>query len=276
MKVCINCSWAGQVRRQTAEDTMLLNLDDGSADFIVDFSLFSPVASKYPPEKRAFATGEPSAFMNYNDGLIAQIGQFYRGALLTWHPQLARFPQTIRWPFGTTWVTWDSSPATKKFGIGGMFSAKSDPRMHGYQIRRKIEALQNSISLPGTVFNPTGRWKEQTFGARQPSKVPSLEWMFHFAVENCAEAGYFTEKIMDCFMTYSAPVYYGDPEISKFFDMGGIIVLDENHIAEQVNALTPEKYQAMLPYVIKNEQKARSLQDVFGNIMVALKKRTFP
>jgi hypothetical protein len=66
------------------------------------------------------------------------------------------------------------------------------------------------------------------FGNKIESKDDSLaEYRFHFAIENCSEPGYYTEKINDCFYSGTIPIYYGDPEIGKVYNTDGIIFLND-------------------------------------------------
>ena len=62
---------------------------------------------------------------------------------------------------------------------------------------------------------------------------------------------YFTEKILDCFATYTIPIYYGCPNIGDFFNIDGIIVFDTvDDLINKVNHLTEEDY-----YSRKNAMK---------------------
>ena len=277
MKVIINCSWATPSRRDVDGDTIVVKDFESDADYIVDFSdgLFSEMASRFPPEKRAIATCEPSPFSRYDRPLINRIGEFYKGGILSWHPQLLDFPQTKKFRFGTSWVQWETDINKKKFGIGGIFSPKTDPSMPGYPLRQKIIGLQWDIHIPSMVFNATKSWHGHAFDYPRINKQESLEWMYHFAIENCSEPGYFTEKIMDCFMTCSIPLYFGDPIIHEAFDRDGIIVLDRENIAAQVNALTPELYNSKKDAVLRNHETAKQYLDIFRNIKNILKGGTY-
>ena len=42
--------------------------------------------------------------------------------------------------------------------------------------------------------------------------------MYSIAIESSQETNYFTEKLIDCLITKTIPVYWGCPNISEFFD----------------------------------------------------------
>lgn len=59
------------------------------------------------------------------------------------------------------------------------------------------------------------------------AKVDGLkDYMFSIAMENCCVDTYFTEKILDCFLTGTIPIYWGTKKICNVFDENGIIFLD--------------------------------------------------
>lgn len=90
------------------------------------------------------------------------------------------------------------------------------------------------------------------------SKLDALkDYMFSIAIENCKyDDYYFTEKIVDCFLTGTVPIYYGCPYISDFFDQRGILVFNnEYELQEIVESLTIDKYMSMLPYIKYNFEK---------------------
>lgn len=281
MRIAIQCSWEPPYQRTFPDGTFVsMNTFDSEARWVVDLSSgpFSRLSQQYPESKRIFVTGEPSGHMGYTPDLIEKFGQYYKGAIFTWHKEMARFPQTKRFKMGSSWVDWKTNPGEKIFGIGGIFSGKANPAFSGYELRKLIVSKQDEITIPGMIFHPGGSWKGISFQYPQPSKRPSLEYMFHLAVENCREAGYFTEKILDCFMTYSVPVYYGDPLIGETFLLDGVIVLDPDRIVAQINGLTSDIYDSKMDAIIENRKRAESfwhfVDNVIGHIKGSLEPQT--
>ena len=109
-----------------------------------------------------------------------------------------------------------------------------------------IEAIKNRIDLYGR-------------GIREiPSKLDALrDYMFNIAIENVScDDNYFSEKIIDCFLTGTVPVYHGCIHIGEFLDERGILSFQTQEELDTImNSLTPEKYQEMLPYVEANYKK---------------------
>lgn len=77
-----------------------------------------------------------------------------------------------------------------------------------------------------------------------PIKFPLFEdSMFHIAIENCRETNYFSEKIVDCFMSKTVPIYCGCPNIGDYFDINGIIIFNNlNELHSILSKLTVDDY----------------------------------
>ena len=80
--------------------------------------------------------------------------------------------------------------------------------------------------------------------------------MFSVAIENASYETYFTEKVQDCFATGTIPIYYGAPDIGKFFNPKGIITLDDDF---NVDLFTSEMYYDRLDAVKENLETVKNL-----------------
>lgn len=90
-------------------------------------------------------------------------------------------------------------------------------------------------------------------GGKVKDKLAFLsDYKFSFAMENVSHEGYCTEKIIDSFIAGTVPIYWGDPEVTEYFNERAFInchaysTVDEviNEIIEIDN--NDEKYLSML------------------------------
>jgi hypothetical protein len=110
-----------------------------------------------------------------------------------------------------------------------------------------INAIKNRVDLFG-----------RGMGKELPSKLDGLrDYMFSVAIENVENDDYyFTEKITECFLTGTIPIYHGCLNIGEFFDTRGILYFrNEKELLDIMNSLSLEKYQEMLPYAKINFEK---------------------
>ena len=69
-----------------------------------------------------------------------------------------------------------------------------------------------------------------------PNKIDGLkDYCFSIAMENGTYPNMVSEKITDCFMTGTIPIFYGINNIGDFFNTDGIITLDDNFNIEDLS-----------------------------------------
>ena len=63
--------------------------------------------------------------------------------------------------------------------------------------------------------------------------------MFSLVIENVRQDWWFTEKLLDCFALGVVPIYWGCPDIGRFFDTKGMIIVKNiNEIKQAIIDLT--------------------------------------
>jgi hypothetical protein len=104
--------------------------------------------------------------------------------------------------------------------------------------------------------------KVDLYGSGRPNQLNDKEdglkdYMFSVAIENDNSDTYFTEKLTDCFAMGTVPVYYGSRKVvEKYFDPTGVIFLEDD---PNLESLTIEKYQSMMPAIERNLIAANNL-----------------
>ena len=148
--------------------------------------------------------------------------------------------EKIKWiPANGTWIK-RPKVYQHKVGLVSMITS-SKGYCEGHRKRMSLaNELRGRVDLFGRGFNEI-KFKEDGLAT----------YMFSFAHENAYYPGYFTEKILDCFATGTIPIYWGDPQIGKIFNLDGIIMLDENF---KLDSLTPELYYSKIEAIEENCQ----------------------
>ena len=81
---------------------------------------------------------------------------------------------------------------------------------------------------------------------------------FSIAIENSRHHNYFTEKITDCFLAFTMPVYHGCPDIHRFFDDRSYLLTDPDHFHESVQlidmAIAENLGQSRMKYIIDSRE----------------------
>ena len=147
-------------------------------------------------------------------------------------------------PVGTYWIK--EPGLRKKSKLVSMVSSNKTMCAGHHKRLDWVEKLSPNLDMFGRGFNEIER------------KETALDnYMFSVAIENCEKPNYFTEKIGDCFATCTIPVYLGCPNIGDYFNMDGIIVLDDSFNIED---LTEELYLSKLDAVMDNLERVKQYE----------------
>lgn len=155
------------------------------------------------------------------------------------------------------WAT--PSDAAKSKRVSLIASAKRD--LEGHRLRLRLaERHRGRLDLFGRAFRPVD------------SKNEALDpYRFSVVVENCRVAGYFTEKIIDCFLTKTVPIYWGDPCIGDHFDATGVIACaTEEEMDNAIETADEEVYRARAQAADTNFRRALDYVDMparLGRVM---------
>lgn len=88
-------------------------------------------------------------------------------------------------------------------------------------------------------------------------------YMFSVVIENCRELNYYSEKLLDCFLQKTVPIYWGAPNIGEFFNADGMVVCSsiEELIHECAN-LRPEIFISKKAGIEENFENARKIDEI--------------
>lgn len=133
----------------------------------------------------------------------------------------------------------------KRFEVSFLTSSKG--RCPGHILRQEIyEKLPESVG--GLKV-----WKHRS-PPRIDDKRTMLEpVMFSIAPENSRHNGYYSEKLVDCFVAKAFPLYWGCPSLSRYFNPKGYMYFDScEDLLKKLPLLTPDFYKERLPAIEEN------------------------
>lgn len=127
---------------------------------------------------------------------------------------LQKIPNGELLPIGGCWINnEDQKIYSKNKNVSIIASGKNS--FTGHRLRHEIISKVTNIDVFGFAYN------------KLDNKIDGLkDYRFSITVENAKEDYYFTEKLIDCFVTGTIPIYWGCPSIGNFFDTNGIITFN--------------------------------------------------
>lgn len=202
---------------------------------------------------------EPNQLFGYHNWVLQNYNCF--NIICTWSdPILSQAPQSFLFPFGAGNINFINPLCpyhnNKDFKVS--FLCGNKRMIEGHFIRHEIFENQEKITIP-KHFIYTAPW--------DGGKDICWESMYHISVENSKNKNYFTEKIVDAFLTKTIPIYWGCPNIDEFFNKDGIITFNTtDELISILNNLTPEFYESKKDAIEENYNKAKQYADFPGRI----------
>jgi len=168
--------------------------------------------------------------------------------------------------YGTTWLNADYRKLYDKTKLCSII-ASIKRTLFGHRLRHDIiEMNNNNFDCYGGA-GPNNKLqfpRKLDEGLRYGTHKDNLkilglkDYMFSITIENCKVDYYFTEKLIDCFLSGTVPIYWGCPGIGKFFNIKGILMFDtKEECFNLIKTLSEEQYYNMLPYVKENFEEAK-------------------
>jgi hypothetical protein len=141
---------------------------------------------------------------------------------------------------------------------------------HGYDIRRLIFFNQHNIKIPKKFYSSTRFRLENYELLPNDDKIYLFNSMYSVAIESSSEKNYITEKLIDCLITKTIPVYWGCPNAEDFFDTSYWIPAER---AFDFN-YTENYYYDNLTKIVDNFNKAIPYCDnIFDRILNFIEKK---
>jgi len=186
--------------------------------------------------------------------------------ILTWDREiLGGCAHAVMLPFGTTWIAPEDrglEGQKKQFKVTTFCGGKKG--LAGYGVREEVWSRAHEIRVAYELwasartplpvsFPPTGAGAVRILPVEAAGKRVMFDAMFHVAIENSQWPNYFTEKLIDCFVTGTVPIYWGCPNVGDFFDRDGVVVVrDAEEIIRVCNSLTVEDYTRRRAAIARN------------------------
>jgi hypothetical protein len=140
---------------------------------------------------------------------------------------------------------------SKQMGYGGFYDIRKYVWEHEKEIHIPTEFLdsrEHSIN-DGHPFLPTS----STF--QTSDKIHLYKSMFNFCPENADDEN-FSQRLIDCFINKTIPIYRGYKNIHEHFNIDGIIYVNDGPDAiEKINQLTPDYYHSKLSAIEDNYRR---------------------
>lgn len=228
-------------------------------------------------DKNVLVQTEPS---KYYDGIVGNYYEFIDKVidnfiiLLTFDEHLLNkyekskfhsFHIGVVWAFPNSWDT-NKISDMKKFEISYLTSNKEI--LEGHKLRLKIWNNLDDITIPKKICKSSHAKNLKDYNSQivisesiyDKKKIFETS-MFSIVVENDRQKNWITEKINDCIMNLTIPIFWGCDNINDFFNINGFIIFKTyEEMIEKINNLTENDYYLRLPYAVENFERLSKMR----------------
>ena len=233
-------------------------------------------------DKKIFVCIEPNEISGINNYLKHNYKDF--DFILAYDQEILNsVPNSILFQYGTTWIGEDFVSNTKEENLS--FICNNKLHCKGHKLRQKIWHNQNKISFSKKFFVGSKNVPDNLQNATNSvelfngnlilgeSKYPLFDSMFHICIENVSKNNFFTEKLIDCFLTKTIPIYWGCPNIGEYFNEYGMIIFEnDKDFFEKCCLLSSELYASKKDVIEQNFQLAKEWVDYPARLIAKIKE----
>lgn len=233
---------------------------------------------------KIFLQNEPEA-VRHSEKHLLEHGDKYDVILTIHESVLKKWPDRARLFqfYRCTWI--DESdylaikPEEKRFQISCLTGFKQITKGHLF----RLKLYYNQEFFPSHVhfYRSGARFiipdirNNPILGEALREKIRLFkDYQYSIVIENSRQSNYFTEKLIDCLITKTIPIYFGCTNIQDFFDTRGWILLTDNESPQEIlgklNTLNEYTYNMHRHIIEENYKRALNYKEEYGPLNAVL------
>ena len=212
-----------------------------------------------PPENIVLLTAEPSSFKRYHQDWLQQFPLLITSQRGVRHPNVRLSHTALPWLMKKSYDELTTAGIPEKSRpLSVIASTKTTTRGH----RQRLNLVRHLVEhLPMDVYG-------RGFAPLEDKWTGLAPYRYSIAIENSAHPDYWTEKITDCFLAGTIPIYFGCPNIADFFPAKSFIPLDvrdNRHALLQLkDILANDDYEARKAALLEAQDRVLHQHNLFN------------
>lgn len=220
-----------------------INQDIKECDWwIIYDGLYKKESAYCPAENTLLITGEPPNVKKYDEKFIKQFHQVLTCHEQMKHPNKIISQQSLGWLIGI-----NIDRINKKIDLNNIKDYDFFSNLNNIEKSKTISVITSNkktskehVKRIDFVEKLKNHFKEKldVYGGGINDFLDKWDviapYKYHIVLENSSYDHYWTEKLADCFLAGSYPVYYGCPNIYDYFPKNSITKIDINDINNSI------------------------------------------
>lgn len=175
--------------------------------------------TKCPPQNVIYLTDETHEQRKFNESFLIQFSTVLACRKDVVHPHVIFTHDLGIWHFDKSYdevVSMNASPKTKIVSVvSSDYTVLPGHKKRFAYVNQMMGHFKDRVDYYGKGINPI------------PDKLQGIsDYQYSVAIENSYIPGYFTEKLFECFLTNTFPIYYGCPDLENYFDAKAFARID--------------------------------------------------
>jgi hypothetical protein len=233
-------------KRSTPFITWVWDREPTENDIVILTETHLHEALSNPSKRKIALLVEPPAVSGYAYEYIKENYDLFEYIFTFDDSLLPLSKKFISYTWGTPWLGTEIRKIYPKNRMVSLIASNKNFTI-GHRLRHEIALrYRDRVDVMGLGYAPI------------VSKEEGLSrYRYSIAIENSKLNTYFTEKLLDCFLTGVVPIYWGCPKIGDLFDAKGMIYFDTaEDVRSILEKLSEKDYQDRMPYIQHNYEIA--------------------
>lgn len=278
IKISCPKTWNIEIMKNQIPDYVLkkyniyFNKKEKECDYWIVFGYLEHEEKSFvSPLNTILITFEPESVKKYSHRFLKQFNTIISSQEID-HRNLIKTATATFWPSNYTHSQLLNLPTpkkTKKLVI--ITSNKKTTKGHEKRLKFALKLkkmFNNEIDIFGKGINSFD------------NKLDLLtSYKYSICIENSSYNDYWTEKISDCFLAYTVPIYFGCKNIYNYYPQNSIIDIDINNFKKSVKIIknileNDNDYYTRLPKIKEAREIFLNKYHIFNLIFNIIDKRT--
>lgn len=223
-----------------------------------------PQTTICPKQNTIFIAVEPYDVACYVSGFLRQFGVViaFQDYIIKKIPQARLYPPLSEWFVEQNFDYLNQTNEIKKTKLISIISSNKK-QLKGHRDRLAFcEAVKARFGNQVDFFGRGIASFDDKWDVVAPYK-------YSIAIENSQSDNYFTEKINDCFLSHTFPIYYGCPNIKDYFNPESFATIDIKNIEKSIQTIESilndyHHYETHLSAVIESKKRVLDHYNLFA------------
>lgn len=191
---------------------------DGSYDILIAINQDSMLGRipEYRPETTYCFTMEPawSAALQFDSRSFKRIYTHVEGR---W-PNAVNIPTMLPYHLTESKEDLIQFQPIKSKRLSYVVSAQRGAGLYGFRLALALKLLKTPLDFDLYGYGWPSAADQRIKGPVDSKSSALTDYTYSICIENCRERNYVSEKIVDCFLTGTTPIYLGCPNIEEIYD----------------------------------------------------------